>query len=81
MYNFIDKSTLYKNRISVSITLFIAILFLIHYFKPNFIYNNDGSFMQLGVGYSNKTIFPIWLIVIIVALLSYISVMYITHLL
>jgi hypothetical protein len=76
MYNFIDKTILYKNRITISITLFIFILFTIHYFKPNFIYNNDGSFTQFGIGYDNKTIFPIWLIIIILSLLCYISVMY-----
>ena len=76
MFNIIDKTILYKNRIITSIFLFFIILLIIHYFKPNFIYNNDGSFMNLGVGYSNKTIFPIWFIVIILALISYICVMY-----
>jgi len=71
-----DKSILYKNRILISITIFISILFIIHYIKPESIYNIDGTFMQLGVGYNNKTIFPIWVIVIILALFSYVSVMY-----
>lgn len=76
MYNFIDKNVLYKNRIFICIIIFIFIFFIIHYIKPNFIYNNDGSFMQLGLGYTNKTIFPIWIISILLALLTYIGVMY-----
>jgi hypothetical protein len=70
-----DKSLLYKNRIAISIFIFASLLFLIHTFKPSIIYDDDGSFLQLGVGYTNKTIFPIWLISIALALLCYIGVM------
>jgi hypothetical protein len=73
---YFDKATMYKNRITISITIFIALLLLIHYIKPNMIYNKDGSFMEFGVGYSNKTIFPIWLVIIILALLCYMAVMF-----
>ena len=69
------KPLLYKNRIAISIFIFASLLFLIHTIKPSIVYDNDGSFLQLGVGYSNKTIFPIWLVCVILALLSYIAVM------
>jgi uncharacterized membrane protein YidH (DUF202 family) len=75
----IDKPTIYRNRIVLSIILFGILISMIHYFKPRTIYNKDGSFMQLGVGYSNKTIFPFWLIVIVVSIVSYISIMLLIH--
>ena len=73
---FIDKAILYKNRLLISITIFILLLLFINWIKPNFVYNNDGTFIQLGIGYTNRTIFPIWLVVILLALFVYISVMY-----
>jgi hypothetical protein len=76
MYNFIDKNILYKNRILICLVIFIIFLFFLHSIKPNFIYNNNGTFMEFGIGYTNKTIFPIWFIVIIFSLLIYIFVMY-----
>ena len=47
---------------------------MIHINKPSLLYENDGSFRKFGVGYRKKTVVPIWLISIIVALLSYVAV-------
>uniref|UniRef100_A0A6C0LU10 Uncharacterized protein n=1 Tax=viral metagenome TaxID=1070528 RepID=A0A6C0LU10_9ZZZZ len=44
--------------------------------KPAFIYNNDGSFKQFGVGYKNKSVLPMWFIVILISILSYVSILY-----
>jgi hypothetical protein len=44
--------------------------------KPAFLYNNDGSIREFGVGYRNKTILPIWLLSLILGILSYLFVMY-----
>ncbi len=44
--------------------------------KPSFIYENDGSFRQFGLGYKKKTVIPIWLITIILAILSYVFILY-----
>ena len=62
-------------------TLFSIILFLIMFgsiqmMKPAFLYNNDGSVREFGVGYRNKTILPIWLLSFILGILSYLVVMY-----
>ena len=40
------------------------------------LYEDDGSFRQFGIGYQHKTIIPIWLVSIIIAIFSYLSVMY-----
>ena len=39
--------------------------------KPSFIYNNDGSLRQFGVGRKLSTVFPSWLIAIIMGIFSY----------
>jgi hypothetical protein len=56
--------------------MFICIFFIIQHFKPAFIYKKDGSLRQFGIGYKEKTILPIWLISIVLAILSYVFVMY-----
>jgi len=46
------------------------------YFKPTCVFNKDGTMRQFGIGYRNKTIIPIWLVVIIMAYLSYLFLLY-----
>jgi len=65
-----------KNITTISIVIFFLIYGLINYIKPAFMYNSDGSLRQFGVGYYHKTIAPAWLISIIIAIISYFSVLY-----
>ena len=44
--------------------------------KPAFLYNTDGSLKQFGLGRKNKTVIPIWFISLILAILSYLFVLY-----
>jgi hypothetical protein len=44
--------------------------------KPTLLYTTDGGFREFGVGYKNKTVIPIWIVAIVLALLSYLAVMY-----
>jgi hypothetical protein len=71
-----NRSFIKKNITSVAILLFIGIFFMIQQFKPSFIYKKDGSLRQFGIGYKEKTVLPIWLIAIIIAILSYLFVSY-----
>jgi hypothetical protein len=68
------KGIVRNNKLSISILLFLIIFTIIHYIKPSVLYNPDGSFREFGVGYTNKTVVPIWLISIILAILSYLAV-------
>lgn len=61
-------------RLNLSILLFIVLFSIIHYLKPGLLYNKDGSYRQFGVGYRNKTVISVWVIAIVLAILSYISV-------
>ena len=39
-------------------------------------FKKDGSIRQFGIGYKEKTVLPIWLMAIVIAILSYVFVMY-----
>lgn len=66
-----------KNNINLfAISIFLIVFILIQYFRPGFLYNNDGSLRQFGIGRKRETIVPIWLLTIILAILSYLLVIY-----
>jgi hypothetical protein len=66
------------NKISVAILIYIMLFGIINFMQPAFMYNPDGSLKNFGVGYRNKTIIPVWLISIFLAIIAYFSVMYYT---
>ena len=61
---------------SFSILVFLAAFVTIHLFRPRFMYNEDGSLRQFGIGFQRKTVVPAWLVAIVVAILSYLLVLY-----
>ena len=70
------KYFIQKNTTLISIILFIFIFTFIQLLKPSFLYNNDGSIREFGIGYKNKTILPVWLLSIILGILSYVLVLF-----
>ena len=76
MFNTNMKAIIRYHKLSVSILIFLGLFFTIHTLKPSLLYNSDGSFREFGVGYRNKTVIPIWLVCIILAILCYLAVMY-----
>ena len=66
------------NKVSVAIILYIILFTLVNLVKPAFMYNPDGTIKEFGVGFRKKTIIPIWLISIFMAIIAYFSVMYYT---
>lgn len=65
-----------KNKTSFAILLFLVLFLVIHTFKPLILYNENGSFRDFGVGYKNKTVFPIWIVAILLAIGSYLLICY-----
>jgi uncharacterized membrane protein YidH (DUF202 family) len=65
-----------KHTLSVSIFLFIIIFGIIQMLKPTCFYNKDGSIREFGIGYRNKTIFPIWLLSLTLGILCYLALLY-----
>jgi hypothetical protein len=74
-----SKKYIKENRTLISVILFIIIFGGIQIVKPSCFYNKDGSVREFGIGYKNKTIFPIWLLSIILGILCYLAVIYYTN--
>lgn len=69
--------TFIRNHItSFAIAIFIVIYGAIVYTKPKFMYLDDGSLRQFGVGFQRKTVLPAWLVAVVIAILSYFAVLY-----
>jgi len=66
-----------RNNITlISIILFILCYSVINYFKPYILYKKNGIMRDFGIGYKNKTILPCWLLSILLAIMSYFSILY-----
>ena len=73
------KNIIRNNLAGSAIVLYIIVFMLVQYANPSFIYNPDGSLREFGVGYSSKTVLPIWLVAILLGILSYLFVYYISR--
>ena len=68
------RSFVRLHRLNLSILLFIILFFIIHLTQPSLIYNQDGSFRKFGVGSRDKTVISIWIVSIVLAILSYVTI-------
>ncbi len=59
------------NPINIAIVIFVLSVGTVAMIKPRFIYNDDGTLREFGLGYRKKTIVPLWLAVIILAIFAY----------
>jgi len=66
------------NYLTFSILIFMMVFLTINFLKPSIVYNPDGSLRQFGIGYRKKTVVPLWLVVILVAIFSYTFSLYFT---
>jgi hypothetical protein len=73
------KQFVRSNKINIAIFMFLVIFSIIHYLKPGLLYTKEGGFREFGVGYRNKTVIPIWVVSIILAILCYFSVNLYVH--
>lgn len=71
-----NRIILQRNITTVTIVLFLLFFGLFQYMKPGFLYDHDGALRQFGLGYRNKTIIPMWLLSIVLAIFSYLIVLY-----
>jgi hypothetical protein len=60
----------------IAVFIFLVFFGIINAFRPSIIYNKDLSFRRFGIGYKNKTVIPIWLMTIVLAILVYVLVTY-----
>ena len=71
-----NKLFVRKHINSFAILIFLITFFGMNFAKPSFMYNEDGSFRQFGLGYKKNTVIPVWFIAIILAIFSYLGVLY-----
>lgn len=73
------KNIIRNNLAGAAILLYVVVFMLVQYANPSFIYNDDGSLREFGIGYASKTVLPIWLIAIVLGILSYLFVFYVSR--
>lgn len=71
-----NRNFIRRNITSVAIVIFVVVYVFIVLSKTPLIYNKDGSLREFGVGYSSRSVLPAWLMAILVAIISYFSVLY-----
>jgi len=59
-----------NKKLQLSIILYLVVVGVIIFLNPNFFYNNDGKIKVFGFG-ENKTMFPLWFVIFIVAVFCY----------
>lgn len=72
---YLNKNFVRVNKVPVAVSLFLLIFLIVHKIKPTLFYTPDGGFRQFGLGYKQKTVIPIWLFAILLAILCYLVVM------
>ena len=73
------KHIIRRNIPLAAIIVYVFLFAILNSIKPSFLYRHDGSIRNFGVGYREKTFMPVWLISIVLGILSYLFVMYYSH--
>ena len=73
---FLTKKFVRFHTVNIAIIIFLIVFSIIHYVKPSALYNKDGGFRPFGLGYRHKTVIPIWIVAIVLAIFSYLAVLY-----
>jgi len=71
---FSQKKLLRIYKVPFAIFLFLISFSLFHWIKPSFAYQPNGAYRPFGVGYKHKTVIPIWIVAIILAIFSYLLI-------
>lgn len=71
IYSFVQH-----NIVLSSIIVFLIVFILLFYLKPKFLFNDDNSLKEFGIGYKNKTVFPLWVFSIVLGVLSYLLILF-----
>jgi heme/copper-type cytochrome/quinol oxidase subunit 2 len=64
-----------NNIMLVSLVIFLILFALLLIYKPTLMFDKNGKPREFGIGYKNKTILPLWLMVIILAIAAYLCIL------
>jgi len=70
----LSRTIIKSYLLHISIVLYLILILGVHIMKPGFIYNKEGGFRPFGIGYKHKTVIPMFVISIVLAILSYVMV-------
>ena len=75
-----NRNYVRRNITTITIIIYIILYSVVVILKPAFVYNDDGCLRNFGIGYKKKTVIPIWLVSICLAIISYFTVLcYLTY--
>jgi len=75
----IPRKLLRNYKFYFAIICFLILFGTFHTIKPGFAYMSNGAYRPFGVGYKHKTVVPIWLVAIGLAILSYLIVLFLIN--
>ena len=61
---------MYRNHLLITFCVYFILSGIIIYLKPNLIFKNK-NISRFGIG-NNKTLLPLWLVLIMLAIISYV---------
>ena len=64
-------------KVPFSVFIFIILFSIFHTVKPGFSYMKNGAYRPFGVGYKHKTVVPVWLVAMFLAILSYLGILFV----
>jgi hypothetical protein len=73
---YLSRTFIAQNKVNIAIILFLILFSIFHYIKPGFAYNSEGGYRPFGLGFRHKTVVPVWVVAIILAILSYLVVLF-----
>ena len=59
-----------NKRLQIALLLYVIVIGGIIFINPKFMYDKEGKIKIFGLG-DNKTLFPLWLIIFVIAVLCY----------
>ncbi len=71
-----NKAYIRRNVKYIAIIVFLIVFYLIVSLKPSFLFDQDGSVKQFGIGNTKRTVIPLWMIAGTLGILSYMAVLY-----
>ena len=57
-------------KLQICFMIYLILISTILYIRPSFLYNSDNTLKQFGTG-GDSTIAPLWLLIILSAIISY----------
>jgi len=71
-----NRGFIRRNVTGFSVLLFMILYMSIIFLKPIVLFDANGGLRSFGLGSTKKTVLPMWLIAIVLAILSYLAVLF-----